>query len=84
MAIIITQQSLSLSGVRSVVVTPVAQDGESGEYVRELRIFADAATAASPIPEEGAPPDKGRLVVTLRLQSTDRTRIAISVPSTEF
>lgn len=85
MAIEWTQQSLTLSDVKSVVVTAVAQDPESGEYVRELRIFGGDNQPIPPIQDIDAPPAaQGHLLVTLRLRTRDRQRIQISVPSLEF
>lgn len=85
MPIELTQQALTLSDVSSVVVTPVVQDEATGEYVRELRIFGGDGEPVAPIQGIDAPaPGQGRLLVTLRLTTTDRARIAISVPSSEF
>lgn len=85
MAIDLTQQSFTLSDVRTVVVTEVAQDQESGDYVRELRIFGGDSAPEPPITGIDTPPtQQGRLMMTLRLRSADRRRIQISVPAMEF
>lgn len=83
MAIDVTQQSMTLTNVRSVVVTEVAQDKDSGDYVRELRIFG-GDTITPPIQGIDAPSQTYPLLITLRLRSADRRRIAISVPAMEF
>lgn len=84
-AINVTSQSLTLTDVRAVVVTEVAQEPESGDYVRELRVFGGDPTPIPPITGIDTPqPDQGRLLVTLRLRSADRRRIRISVPAMEF
>lgn len=81
----VIQQSLTLTDVRAVVVTEVAQEQGGGDYVRELRIFGGDLTPIPPITDiDAAPQGQGRLLVTLRLKSADRQRIRISVPAMEF
>lgn len=85
LSIELTQQALTLADVRSVVVTEVAQDGESGEFVRELRVFGGDPTPIPPITDmDAVVPGQGHLLITLRLRSADRRRIRISVPPLEF
>jgi len=83
MAIDVTQQALTLSDVKGVVITGVAQD-ESGEYVRELRIFGGDVLTPPILPVDAPPPGQGRLLLTVRLRSANRSRIQIAVPSLEF
>jgi hypothetical protein len=86
MAIEWTQQALTLSDVKNIVVTPVARDDESGEFIRELRIFGgdDAVTAPIQGIDEFASDQKGHLLVTLRLKTKNRQTIHITAPSLEF
>lgn len=84
MAIEWTQQSLSVSDVRSIVVTTIEQDDKTGEYVRELRIFGVDDGPEPPILNIDQQPPGQKLLVTLRLKTTSRDRVSISVPSLSF
>lgn len=84
MAIQWTQQSLTVSDVKEVIVTDVAQDRETGQYIREVRIFGGDDQPEPPILDINQEPAKGRLLVTLRLTTQSRERIHIVVPSLFF
>lgn len=81
----LTQSALTLTDVRSITVTEVAQDQTTGEYVRELRIFGGDSEPTPPITGIDQPPSaQGRLLLTIRLITSNRNRIQIAVPSLEF
>jgi hypothetical protein len=67
-------QKIELTGVGDIIVTPVQQDPDLGDYVREIRFFnapAETGTAALEI-------------FVLRLRSSDPATLAISSPATDF
>jgi hypothetical protein len=72
MTILTTQQAVDVGDVTSIVVTDIAQDQESGEYVREIRIFAGEIDTAGP------------LAITVRLRSQSRSKLHVAVPSLQF
>jgi hypothetical protein len=81
MAILTTQQTLTVGDVASVVVTPLVRDEDSGLFVRELRIFAGDDGQTSPLdPPSGSAP----IAITLRLTSPNRAALHIAVPPSEF
>jgi hypothetical protein len=81
----VSAQALQVADVRSVVITPVVQDEESGEYVREVRIFGGDPGPVPPILNSDIqPPGVGNLLLTLRLTSATRRRIGIAIPELEF
>lgn len=67
-------QTVGVDGVGDIVVTTIEQDPDSGDYVREIRIFGLPTVAGANKP----------LVLTLRLRDSDRAAIAITVPSSDF
>lgn len=76
---------MTLSDVKDIVVTDVAQDRETGDYIREVRIFGGDDQPVPPITDIDSPPaGKGRLLVTLRLKTRSREGIHITVPSLVF
>jgi hypothetical protein len=81
MPILTTQQSLTVGDVTNIVVTPLVRDEDTGEFVRELRIFAGDGGQTSPLdPPSGSAP----ITITLRLTSPNRAALHIAVPPSEF
>jgi hypothetical protein len=82
-SLVTTQQSLKVGDVTTIVVTPVVREEPSGQFVRELRIFAaDVNVPTSPL--EPARPGPEVIAVTLRLVSDNRESLHIAVPASEF
>jgi hypothetical protein len=80
-----TGQTVSVSGLRtlatrmdcnpvsSVVVTPIVQDMNIGDYVRELRIFSQPVTGSDP-----------ELVLSVRLHALTAKQLEIMTPPSSF
>ena len=83
MPIEVMQQAFQVTELRRILITEIVQDGESGEYVREIRIFEEPTTGPKVMGEETTEGD-GRWLITLRLRSRERSNLHISVPSLEF
>lgn len=67
-----THQTVLLEGVEKVVTTPATLDTETGDYVRELRVFT------GPEGESGIP------VFVLRLAGDTREKIDLTAPVQTF
>lgn len=59
--------------VGQIIVTPIVQDQNIGDYVRELRIFS--------IPIQGAEPE---LILSIRLHALTINQLEISTPPSQF
>jgi len=77
MPIVTTLQALDISDVKNIVVTEAVQDTDTGEYVREIRIFQAREGTA----EES---EAMSSVLTVRLRSAVKKQIKIAVPELEF
>ena len=75
MAIVWHQQVIEVTDVENVVVTEIAQDPETGNYVREIRIFTASGASGETQQQQ---------VVGLRLSNAVRNKIRIVVPQYEF
>ena len=64
-------QKIEISGVGDIVVTPVEQDMDLGDFVREIRFYATTSTA-------------GLEIFVLRLRSSNRDTLAITTPTIDF
>lgn len=70
----ITQQHLLATDVGDITVTAIAQDPDTGEWVRVLRIFG----------RDPASGETSDVMIELRLTAATRDRLNISVPPSEF
>lgn len=68
-----TQQSIEIGEVKSITVTEVAQDTETGEYVREIRVFRARGSASDETESQ-------MQVLSVRLRSPTRKQVHIVVP----
>jgi len=69
-----TLEHIEVAGVGDVIVTPVEQDTEAGDYVRDLRIFAVPLI-------EG---QTGEMVLQIRLRAETQERLRVVAPQAEF
>ncbi|CAH1665905.1 MULTISPECIES: hypothetical protein [unclassified Chelatococcus] len=70
--ITVTHQTTLVDGIEKVVITPSTQDLESGDWVREIRVFT------GPEGEDGIP------TTVLRLQGASREKIDLTAPVQTF
>jgi hypothetical protein len=64
-------QKIELAGVGDIVVTPVEQDPDVGDFVREIRFYETTAGA-------------GLEIFVLRLRSANRDTLQITSPAIDF
>jgi hypothetical protein len=64
-------QSVRVDDVADVVMTTIEQDGDSGNYVREFRIFGQAASEGGTLP----------LIYTLRVESLTEAALQVTTPT---
>lgn len=83
MPIEVKQQAIEITELHRILITEIVQDQESGEYVREIRVFEEPTTGP-PVMGDETSRDDGRWLITLRLRSRERSNLHISVPSLEF
>jgi hypothetical protein len=83
MPILTTAQAINISDVNSVVITEIAVDEETGDYVREIRIFGEVEHADK-MPDINQTATPAPLLLSLRVSSQSRNKIHISVPASEF
>jgi len=68
------QETVLVTEVTDVVVTPIVQDENSGLYLREIRVFG------TPAETDANPPQ----VFVLRMESADPVQLAITLPVLEY
>lgn len=64
---------LDCNPVGSISVTPIVQDEKLGDYVREIRIFTQAATGSEP-----------ELILSVRLRALTVKALEIVTPPSQF
>lgn len=74
MAITPLAATVRVDEVGDVVITPIAQEEETGLYVREVRVFDTLLEGQATAP----------LVYTLRLVADDPLKIAMTTPALDY
>jgi hypothetical protein len=72
MTITISAQNVEIISVSDVVVTPVVQDTDAGDYVRDIRIFTE--------PMPGMP----IMVLQLRIRAAVANVLRVTSPQVDF
>jgi hypothetical protein len=62
--------SLEINPIGSVVITPIVQDQQVGDYVRELRIFSAQSAGAEQLP-----------ILTVRMHALTIKALEIATPA---
>ena len=73
-ALITLAQTLEVNSVVSVVATDAVLDEETGNWVRDIRIFRE--------PDEGS--TTPMLVLTVRLKGEEKTNVYLHAPEQDF
>jgi hypothetical protein len=71
-SIAITQQHIEVDETSDVVVTEIEQDTETGDYVRDIRVYGLDADGAS------------ILVVQVKVRSNVHENIELTAPASEY
>lgn len=66
-------QTIAVSEVEDVIVTPAVLDPDTGDYVREIRVSGQPVTNGNPVP-----------VFTLRLTASAKASLDVVAPEQPF